>query len=463
MFQIQTAQSVYTVGSRNLTHYLDGYTKMARIHFLNGEATFRTRLLTTDSFKASIAMGDVSPCITLGETSPPFKGLDKLAAITKSGDNGYYNVFPFGEDTAVTNDVAKVYSIDQRTLETIDSFTPQVPGLETMYLSTTHPILEFNTSNTLTFAISLLPVPAPFKWLSKATIIVYRAKSFVDRDVVVEIPIDTDHVPMMHSFAASANYVILFAHPEYVDFFTAMETTFVLPALKFQPEDMTTLYVVALKTSKVLKFHIAPWYFVHHVNSYEEGNEIIVDYVIYDRGSGPGFMQLYEMLSLPNLRNRTKRNSVDVHMKLMRITMDLVTGNVTTKRHTPIPGLHNDLDFPVINEAYRHRKACQVYGVVIKADGKNFATNALVKKNVCDAGKDKVWFKRNQYINEPNFIARPGAVTEDDGILIATVMDGDKGETYVGVFDAVTMTLIDKAYTPDAISMSTHGHFFKDE
>ena len=414
-------------------------------------------------------MGDIAPSVTVSEPNPRLSILDKVLALSRGGDNGYYNAFPFGKDVVMTNDLAKTYSIDHKTLETIASFVPDVPrgipGFDYAFPSTTHPVPEYNTSNTLTFATSLVPAPPFFKWLGRATIVLYRAKSFDDREVVVEIPIDVDQIPAMHSFAASANYVILFAHPEYIDMIAILSNAYALPAIKWHPDKMTSVYVISLKTKGVIKLELPPIFFVHHVNSYEEGNKIITDYVIYDPVE-TGFMELYDLFLMENVWNRTKRNSVGVKNRLMRVTIDLELESIDIQRHTPIPGMANDLDFPVINENYRHRRACYVYGVIWKADGKNFATHVLAKKNLCESDQhdqDKTWFRKNHYLSEPRFIPRPGGDDEDDGILICIIMDGERGETYVGVFDPITMELMDKAYTPDVVNFNTHGNFFPDD
>ena len=430
---------------------------------MNGEATFHTRLLQSDTLKASLAMNEVSPSVTMTQTAPPFEGLDRLRAIIAGEDNSYYNVFPFGEDIAVLTDLAKSYNIDKKTLTTIGSFVPPIPGgfslVDYTAPSTTHPIREFNTSNALTFATSLLPIPFFLKWLIKAHIVIYRAKSFRDREIVAEIPIPIDHVPMMHSFAASANYVILFAHPAYVDIMTILKTQSTLSAMQWEPDDPTNIYVVSLKSSKVLKLQIPAMFFIHHINSYEKGSKIIIDYVVYKGGPLPFF----KLFKLDNILNRTIRNSYSLKISVMRITIDLSTAEVNLREHSLIKGMHNALDVPVINEEYRHSKACYVYGVIQKADGKNFATEVLAKQDLCGTGKDRVWFRRNHYFAEPRFVPRPGADDEDDGILMCIIMDGNQNKSFIGIFDPRTMTLTNKAYTPHILNLNVHGHFFPEQ
>ena len=46
----------------------------------------------------------------------------------------------------------------------------------------------------------------------------------------------------------------------------------------------------------------------------------------------------------------------------------------------------NHFDFPMINENYRGKKYCYVYGLSAFA----YSRTALVKKNVCNPAEDKV-------------------------------------------------------------------------
>ena len=86
--------------------------------------------------------------------------------------------------------------------------------------------------------------------------------------------------------------------------------------------------------------------------------------------------------------------------------------------------------------------------LTIKADLSSSSNLKLVKKNVCNSSCDLFWFKPNHYPSEPTFIPRPNAVEEDDGILVDIILDGEKGKSYVAIFDAQTMKVVNKAYLP---------------
>ena len=61
---------------------------------------------------------------------------------------------------------------------------------------------------------------------------------------------------------------------------------------------------------------------------------------------------------------------------------------------------------------------------------------------------------------EPIFIPNPNATKEDDGILLSVILDGEKGLSYLGVFDAGTLTLRSKSYVPMSLPFNLHGQFF---
>ena len=90
----------------------------------------------------------------------------------------------------------------------------------------------------------------------------------------------------------------------------------------------------------------------------------------------------------------------------------------------------------------------------------DYSRTALVKKNLCDATKDKVIYQENHYVSEMTFIANPKGSKEDDGVLITFVFDGPKEQSYLLVLDGQTFEEIDRSYLPYNIPNSIHGMHF---
>ena len=99
-----------------------------------------------------------------------------------------------------------------------------------------------------------------------------------------------------------------------------------------------------------------------------------------------------------------------------------------------------------------------VYGVSVF----DYSRTALVKKNVCDASKDKVIYEEDHYVSEMYFISNPDKTEEDDGVLVTIVFDGPREQSYLLLIDAKTFKEINRAYLPFNIPQSSHGMHFPD-
>ena len=91
----------------------------------------------------------------------------------------------------------------------------------------------------------------------------------------------------------------------------------------------------------------------------------------------------------------------------------------------------------------------------------------LTKVNMCGEGADVqnhtldalTWGALNQYPSEGIFVQRPGATKEDDGVLMAPVLDGTKNQSYLLILDAASMQELARAYVPIRIPYDVHGHW----
>ena len=70
-----------------------------------------------------------------------------------------------------------------------------------------------------------------------------------------------------------------------------------------------------------------------------------------------------------------------------------------------------------------------------------------------------LWVRPNWYPSEAVFVPRPGAVDEDDGVLLSQVYDGDKRETFLLVLDTRDMAELSRCYTGMRCPISFHGQF----
>ena len=112
---------------------------------------------------------------------------------------------------------------------------------------------------------------------------------------------------------------------------------------------------------------------------------------------------LENMLNPPTISSGVSTNKNE---EFTRYTINLTTQKIS---HSYLPNPTNSqwtnhFDFPVINERFRGKKYCYVFGWAAF----DYSRIALVKKNVCDGTQDKVWYVENHYSSEMWFLESPG-------------------------------------------------------
>jgi beta,beta-carotene 9',10'-dioxygenase len=63
-------------------------------------------------------------------------------------------------------------------------------------------------------------------------------------------------------------------------------------------------------------------------------------------------------------------------------------------------------------------------------------------------------------VGEPVFVAVPGATTEDEGVILSVVLNGNKGNSFMLVLDAGSFAEIARAEVPHHIPFGFHGQHF---
>lgn len=125
-------------------------------------------------------------------------------------------------------------------------------------------------------------------------------------------------------------------------------------------------------------------------------------------------------------------------------------------------------DFAFIHPSYDARKHCFAWALSSYArNSTEYSHWAMLRVDLCGTSpvNTLAWYKEGQYPSEPVFVPRPGADAEDDGVVLAQVVDGTRAggpTTCVVVVDARTMTELGRACLPDgdATPYTQHGRWF---
>jgi len=444
----------FEMGERRFRHLFDGYAKISAWSFENeNETYFTSEFVNTKWYEQSKALNDIAPFMLFDSAIPPFSFSQKLQGFYNGIDNTNINIIRVAGDLGqeptfiAMSDFWETYSFDLQTLKTLEHVVAAMPDETSTFsmipkASTSHPLQEFGSNDIITFAGVANPLP-----FFSNSIKLIRIKSLYDRELITDIKVKD--LPYMHSFAMSQNYAIIMDAPLYADF-VALIKEGPLAGMKWHPETPLTMHVVELATGKTVDVKTDPVFAMHHVNSYEENNKLNIDYCVY-----PSY-EAVESLRFENVLDPKTRNDVPINGFLLRFTIDLEDFSLQKTDFTTSVSF----DMPAINEAYRFKKYCFVYGLSVKADGINYSYTALVRKNVCEPNEDKIWYVENNYPSEPWFVESPNATDEDDGLLFSIVLDGSNRESYLGVWDPKTMKLINKSKTPFHLPFPLHGRFY---
>ncbi|CAH1791898.1 unnamed protein product [Owenia fusiformis] len=458
----------FEIGPRRFIHAFDAYSKITTIKFThNGKIKFSSKFLRSEGYSKSIDNDNVYPYLTFGPVEPPFGYFESAQALYNGVDNTNINIYSFGngsaKETVTLSDFWVNYKIDTGDLSKAEKIDADIDINKLSFiplLSTAHPLPEYGTSNDIIIASSFGIFPGRSNKLH-----VVRIRSSGDREVITSI--DVDNVHYVHSFAATERYVIIFANPVYVSVANILKSFNAMGSLDWHKDKQTDVYVVKIKDGHVTKLQTERAFNLHHVNAYEtRSGKIKVDVITY-----PDINSI-KQFTVDTLSDRNKRNQIRANNVLKRYTIDLKLGRVVPytfgsniKRSKM--GSVNRLDMPVINEKFRHHKYCYIYGQAMKNDGINLSDISLVKKDVCGGSRDAVWSMNNHYPTEPWFVPNPsneiGGSSEDDGIIMSLVLDGEKEKSYLLILNAKTMKTVNKIYLPTPVPLTIHGRFFPNE
>jgi carotenoid cleavage dioxygenase-like enzyme len=227
-------------------------------------------------------------------------------------------------------------------------------------------------------------------------------------------------------------------------------------AIEFHADEPTIAYIVDLKTGSVTTIETENVFTMHHVNAYEEDEHtLLMDLVSFPDAS---LVTFYEM---NNIMNKTRRDSMPFKPSLRRYRIDLKAQKITPTTFDINPRVPhvNMLGIPTINEHYRSKHYCYVYGVVLKSDNKIYGNFSFVKKDLCNSTGDLSWSIQDHYPVEGWFVPDPKGTVEDDGVLMVPVLDGNLEKSYLLILDPKTMKPITKAYLPIVVPFHFHGRF----
>lgn len=264
-------------------------------------------------------------------------------------------------------------------------------------------------------------------------------------------------IPYVHSFSMTERYLVLPATP-YGPNPIALLTGSLLDSTTFiesfeRRDGPARFHIVDRQTGNVVATPEAdPFFVYHHANAFEDGDEIVVDAVVYPDDRAITGLYLDEL--------RTGDPEIPPG-RLVRFRLPLDGRGAVTRE-----SLHDGpVEFPTIN--YRgHNGRPYRYVYLAEMSAGPFPTGLL--KFDAETRTETAWTPvaadgGDAYPSEATFVPRPGATEEDDGVLLTVVLDPATERSVFVVLDAETMTELARATLPHWTPYPFHGQFYDRE
>ncbi|KAI1694869.1 retinal pigment epithelial membrane protein [Ditylenchus destructor] len=482
----------YKFGETEMRHWFDGMAYMQKYDFKNSKVYFSAKYLESETYKANKAAQRIvvtefgtrafpDPCKNMF-----FRFFTQIFAKNKITDNGVVNFIEYGDSVYAITEMPHMTKIDQNTLDTI--CREDMSKYVSLHTSSAHHHMD-NQGNVFNFgmrfgketSIVFVKTDAP-----KANILDKTDAFGKNTTILGTIPLADKDPCYVHSFGMTKNHLIAFESPLKMSIWKLMLHRFngLSPeeTLHWKETDECTLvHVFNYKTREALKtvYKVDPFFTFHHANAYEKDGLIFVDYCAYDK-TDLGCLTLEEMR-----KNNCLPESFECYLKRVVIPVEIpksakngedllenrigYNGNckavlTTDKSNVSSVMLRSEtlctipIEFPRYNYAWNAQEYKYLYGAMIfKSEEEPLA--GIVKVDV--ANKSRVVWRRDndtQMCTEPLFVAKPGAIDEDDGVILSAVITFNEDDMpFILVLDARTFTELARCYIPQRVPFALHG------
>ncbi|KAI3910867.1 hypothetical protein MKW98_022554 [Papaver atlanticum] len=448
---LRNGPGLWDIEDYKFRHLFDGYATLVRLHFEDGRLIAGHRHVESEAYKSAQTNKKIcyrefsevpkqdSFLSYVGELAGLFSG----ASLT---DNANTGVIKLGDGRVVclTETIKGSIVIDPDTLDTVGKFeyTDSWNGL----IHSAHPIV------TDTEFLTLLP-----DLIRPGYVVVRMEPGSNERKVIGRVECSGGPAPgWVHSFPVTEHYIIV---PEMPLRYSAgnllkAEPT---PLYKFHwyPDSKAFMHVMCKASGKIVASVEVPLFVTFHfINAYEEKDEEgRVTSVIADCCEHNADTSILDKLKLENLR---KYSTEDVlpDAKVGRFIIPLDGSPKGELVAALDPNQHGrGMDMCSINPLYLGKKYRYAYACGAQRPC-NFP-NTLTKVDLF-TGTAKNWHEEGAVPSEPFFVARPGAIEEDDGVVISIISDKNGGG-YALVLDGTTFQEIARANFPYGLPYGLHG------
>lgn len=304
---IRVGPGKFDIGDVTVTHFLDGYSMFTKFDIRDGKVTYQKKFLQSESYKKAIAHKRPVRAEFATNGSHGGNGLFSrvVNAFSSSGitDNDNLNLFTIEGALFAASESCHVTTFKKDTLDTGDKF--DFYKLLGIHMACSHPLRDangdlYNIAMSFTTGCKYQIIKVPFigsgnpKDAFKKTV-----------NVATIYPSWNTCFSYYHSFAMTENYIVMIEQPLLINLMkladVKLKNKSIKEILEWTPEEKNRFHIVDKRTGEVFKTKIyseEPFFFFHIANSYEEGDNIVIDVDAYpDIG-------VFECMIMEGLRQR---------------------------------------------------------------------------------------------------------------------------------------------------------------
>jgi beta,beta-carotene 9',10'-dioxygenase len=432
---VRTAPAVFEQGSWQAQHWFDGLCLIYGFSFGDGVHFKQQRL---DSV-ASAQNGEPGATIAMFDTDLRRSWWKRIVQpVPTLTDNTNVNIVPFQGHWLAMTESPKQHVIDADNLRTRGLYDYQ-DSLPEKLTTTAHPHFDFAEK-------SLVNIGTTFGAKNELWVVRQRAESRVRE---VEGKLALKRVPYLHDFGLTERHVVIIDHPLTVNPLKLLWSSHgFIEAFRWAPEQGTRLWKLDRKTGKWTDYLTEPLFCFHTVNTFEEGDDVVLDFVAYEDAGIIARLRADALAGegLPLLGGRLLRARLSPGKKRAELTQ------LSSQR----------LEFPSIAYRSQHGHAYDtVWGAALdeRAGVPGGASqSALVR---VDLRTDTVRRFAEPEISygEPVFVPNPGSERADDGVLLAVGAHAHQERSTLLVLDATTMTPLARCHVALSLPLGFHGNF----
>ncbi|XP_054632134.1 beta,beta-carotene 15,15'-dioxygenase isoform X2 [Dunckerocampus dactyliophorus] len=487
---LRNGPGLFSMGDTEYNHWFDGMSLIHSFTFKDGEVFYRSKFLKSHSYKKNIKAGRIivsefgtmiypDPCKNIFS-----RAVTHLCNIFPNfTDNNLINIVRYGQDYYASSEINYMNQIDPFTLETVGRVNYR--NHIAINLATAHPHYD-DDGNTYNMGTAIMGLGPPkyviFKVPTGASDPEQKKPALQMVQQVGSLPFRSTLFPSyFHSFGMTENFIVFVEQPFKLDI-VKLATAYLRginwgSCLKFDKDDITLFHLINRRTGKRVstQFYGDALVVFHHINAYEADGHVVFDLITYKDSN------LYNMFYMKNLRlntsSFTESNANSSPPLCQRFVLplnvsketpkgvNLVTLEDTTAKaimkddgaiHCEPDPLFEGLELPNINYKFNAKKYRYFYGSRVDWSPQ---PNKIIKFDTVTRTHAE-WQQDNCYPSEPVFVASPGAVDEDDGVILSSVISLDSNiSPFMLVLNAKTFVELARAAIPASVHLDLHGHY----